>query len=120
MALKRQQQQQKKNKKDGASGAPAEVQWVGDLAFLCGGAGLIPGLVQWVVDPALLQLWCGSQLQLRFNSWPGELPYASGWAGVASYSWNREEEILLPTFYLQPVFLYPLLLTCPTPDILSI
>ena len=34
-------------------------------------ADLIPGLAQWVEDPALLQLWCGLQLQLRTDPWPG-------------------------------------------------
>ena len=29
----------------------------------------IPSLVQWVKDP-LLQLWCRSQMWLRFNLWP--------------------------------------------------
>ena len=38
--------------------------------------GLIPSLVQWVKDPALLQLWHRSQLQLKFDPWPQELPYA--------------------------------------------
>ena len=27
---------------------------------LCSASGLIPGLVQWIKDPALLQLWCRS------------------------------------------------------------
>ena len=31
-------------------------------------------LVQWVKDPALLELWCRSQLQLRFDPWP-KFPY---------------------------------------------
>ena len=31
------------------------AQGVNDLAYLCGFAGLIPGLVQWVKDPTLLQ-----------------------------------------------------------------
>ena len=34
------------------------AQWVNDPAYLCGGAGLIPGFgpMQWVKDPVLLQL----------------------------------------------------------------
>ena len=48
------------------------VQGVNSLACLCGGAGLIPGLVQWVKDPALLLLWRHrSQLWLRFDPRPG-------------------------------------------------
>ena len=27
-------------------------------------AGLIPGLTKWVKDPALNELWCGSQIRL--------------------------------------------------------
>ena len=34
------------------------------------GAGSIPGSVEWVKDPALLQLWHRLQLQLRFDPWP--------------------------------------------------
>ena len=40
-----------------SSGIPTMAQWVNHLACLCGGTGLIPSLVQWVKDPALLQLW---------------------------------------------------------------
>jgi len=40
-----------------------------------GGAGWIPGLVQWVKDPVLLQLRPRSQLWLRLDPW-WELPYA--------------------------------------------
>ena len=47
---------------------PTVVQGVSNPACLFGGTGLIPGRVQWVRDPALLQLWCRSQLWLRFNS----------------------------------------------------
>ena len=37
----------------------------------------IPGLAQWVKDPALLPLWHKSQLQLRFSPLARELPYAT-------------------------------------------
>ena len=35
------------------------------------GNGFNPGLEEWVKNLVLLQLWCRSQLQLRFNPWPG-------------------------------------------------
>ena len=47
------------------------AQWVNDPVCLCGGAGLIPSLVQWVKDPVLLRLWCRSQLWLGSKTWPG-------------------------------------------------
>ena len=37
-------------------GVPIVVQWVNDLAYLSGGASLIPSLALWVKDLALLQL----------------------------------------------------------------
>ena len=40
----------------------------------CWDMGLISGLVQWVKDSTLLQLWYRSQLRLRFNSWPRNFP----------------------------------------------
>ena len=39
----------------------------------CWDVGLIPGLAQWVMDPAPLHLWLRSQLWLGSNPWPGEL-----------------------------------------------
>jgi len=38
--------------------------WVNDPACLCGSSGSIPGLVQWVKDIVLLQLWRRLQLWL--------------------------------------------------------
>ena len=43
------------------------ARWVNDLAHLSGGDGSIPGPVQWVKDPKLLQLWCRSHLWLGFT-----------------------------------------------------
>ena len=41
------------------------------IQHLCSGMGLIPILVQWVKDLMSLHLWHRSQLQLRFDPWPG-------------------------------------------------
>ena len=45
------------------SGVPTVVQWVNDVAFLCGGSSSIPSSMQWVKDLVLLQL------QLGFDLW---------------------------------------------------
>ena len=55
------------------------AQCVNDLAFLCGIAGLIPGLVQWVNYPMLLLLWHGSQMSLRFKPLAWELHMLPLW-----------------------------------------
>ena len=41
-------------------------------------AGLIPGLTQWVKDPALLWLWCRPAVVAPILPLPWEPPYASG------------------------------------------
>ena len=43
---------------------------VNDPAYLCGGAGSIPALVQWAKDPVLLQLWLRLQLWFGSDPWP--------------------------------------------------
>ena len=45
-----------KEKEKKMFGVPIVVQWVKDLARLCGGAGSIPSLAQWVKDPAAAQV----------------------------------------------------------------
>ena len=53
--------------------------WANDLACLCGDSSSIPTPVQWVKDPALLQLWYRLQLWLGISpSLAWELPYAAG------------------------------------------
>ena len=49
-------------------GVPTVAQWINDPAYLCEGAGPIPGPVQWV--KVLLQLWHKLQLWLGFDPWP--------------------------------------------------
>ena len=56
-----------------------------------GSSGSIPSLVQWVKDPALLQLWRGSQLPPGFNSWPRNFHTLGAWP------LNKEKKILFHT-----------------------
>ena len=54
---------------------------VNDPVYLCGGTSSIPGLAQWVKDLELLPLWWRSQLQLRFDPWPGNFHVLGGKKG---------------------------------------
>ena len=47
----------------------------------CGGKGLIPSLPPWFKGCGAATMWYISQLQLKFNPQPGELPHAVNVAG---------------------------------------
>ena len=51
------------------------AQWISDQTCLCGGAGSIPGPVQWVKDPTLLQLQHRLAALAGIGSLAQELPY---------------------------------------------
>ena len=84
------------------------TQWVNDLACLCGGTGLIPGLAQWVKDTKLQQLW------LRFDPWPRNIHMPQVWLKkkhFKKFSLRADlvKEIREVWIYFQMV-LFPLLL----------
>ena len=60
---------------------PTVGQWVNIQHCLWGGSGSTPGLVQWVKDLVLLQLWRRSQLGLGFDPWPGNFHMLQVWPG---------------------------------------
>ena len=55
------------------------VQWVNDPACLCGFAGSIPGLVQWIKDLVLPLLWHRLQMWLGFSPWPENVRRPQVW-----------------------------------------
>ena len=62
-------------------------------------AGSLPGLVQWVRDPALLQVRHGLQLQLGYDPWPGSSMRC--WVGEKKKKKKKKKRSVLVVLIVQ-------------------
>ena len=65
-------------KKHQESGAPVVAQGVRNPTSIHEDVSFIPGLAQWIKDPALLWLWCRPAATAPIRPIAQEPPYASG------------------------------------------
>ena len=61
----------------------------------CEDASLIPGLSQWVKDPALLWLWCRPAAAALIQPQAQELPYATDVALKKAKKTNKQRNIYI-------------------------
>ena len=57
---------------------PTVVQWINDLAYLCGGASSIPSLAQWLRGFSILATVAQGSALAQIQPLAQELPQATG------------------------------------------
>ena len=69
------------------------AQWVTNPTRIHEAVSSIPGLTQWVKDPALLWLWCRSAATAPIQPLAQELRYATGTALKSKKKKREESEV---------------------------